>query len=171
MTIGLLTDQSGFPLTVSAFEGNKAQSKTRFRRHRRPHRRSETGTGTAAGAGAAAGADLRRTGGGTYGFLAWLTNPARRLAYSVGLTITDDIAAAILALPNNAWNPAYDNDREVRDGRVGRRAYRMLELSSWAKGRRLIVRKERPHPGAQLRFTDLDANGALCLPPAPKQGS
>jgi hypothetical protein len=32
----------------------------------------------------------------------------------------------------------------------------MLDLSSWPKGMRLIVRKERPHPGAQLRFTDLD---------------
>jgi Transposase DDE domain len=28
ITIGLLTDQSGFPLTVSAFEGNKAETKT-----------------------------------------------------------------------------------------------------------------------------------------------
>ena len=33
----------------------------------------------------------------------------------------------------------------------------MLELSGWPKGMRVIVRKERPHPGAQLRFTD--ANG------------
>jgi hypothetical protein len=32
----------------------------------------------------------------------------------------------------------------------------MLELSSWPKGMRVIVRKERPHPGARLRFTDID---------------
>ncbi len=34
----------------------------------------------------------------------------------------------------------------------------MLDLSSWPAGMRVIVRKERPHPGAQLRFTDLDGH-------------
>lgn len=29
-------------------------------------------------------------------------------------------------------------------------------MKGWPKGMRLIVRKERPHPGAQLRFTDAD---------------
>ena len=33
----------------------------------------------------------------------------------------------------------------------------MLDLSSWPAGMRVIVRKERPHPGAQLRFTDIHA--------------
>src|SRR3712207_2295230 len=32
----------------------------------------------------------------------------------------------------------------------------LFDLSSWPRGMRLIVRKERPHPGAQLRITDLD---------------
>jgi hypothetical protein len=31
----------------------------------------------------------------------------------------------------------------------------LLDLESWPEGMRVIVRKERPHPGAQLRFTDL----------------
>jgi hypothetical protein len=39
------------------------------------------------------------SGGGTHEFLNWLTRPGRRLAYSVGFNITDDIAAAILAIP------------------------------------------------------------------------
>jgi hypothetical protein len=34
----------------------------------------------------------------------------------------------------------------------------MLDLSSWPKGMRVIVGKERPHPGAQLRFTDIDGH-------------
>ena len=34
----------------------------------------------------------------------------------------------------------------------------MLDLSSWPAGMRVIVRKERPHPGAQLRFTGLDGH-------------
>ena len=32
----------------------------------------------------------------------------------------------------------------------------MVDLSSWPEGSRLIVRRERPHPGAQLSFTDHD---------------
>ncbi len=32
----------------------------------------------------------------------------------------------------------------------------LFDLSAWPPGMRLIVRKERPHPGAQLRITDLD---------------
>ena len=31
-----------------------------------------------------------------------------------------------------------------------------VDLSSWPEGSRLIVRRERPHPGAQLSFTDHD---------------
>ena len=34
----------------------------------------------------------------------------------------------------------------------------LLDLDSWPAGTRVIVRKERPHPGAQLRFTDIDGH-------------
>jgi hypothetical protein len=44
-------------------------------------------------------------GGGTHDFLTWLTCPGRRLAYSVGFTITGDIAAAILKITGSAWTP------------------------------------------------------------------
>jgi hypothetical protein len=30
--------------------------------------------------------------------------------------------------------------------------------TAWPTGMRVIVRKERPHPGAQLRFTDIDGH-------------
>ena len=63
------------------------------------------------------------SGGGTHGFLAWLTSPRRRLAYSVGFTITDDIADAILKIPARAWTAAYDSDRHPAR-RLGRRAHR-----------------------------------------------
>jgi hypothetical protein len=39
------------------------------------------------------------SGGGTQDFLAWLAKPGRRLAYSVGFTITEDIQQAILTIP------------------------------------------------------------------------
>lgn len=43
------------------------------------------------------------SGRGTHDFLAWLSSPGRRLHYSVGMTITDDVAEAILALPDRVW--------------------------------------------------------------------
>ncbi len=56
------------------------------------------------------------SGGGTREFLKWLTARSRRLHYSVGMTITQDIQAAILAVPAAGWTPAYDGDGQVRDG-------------------------------------------------------
>ena len=32
----------------------------------------------------------------------------------------------------------------------------LLDLAGWPAGMRVIVRRERPHPGAQLRFTDIN---------------
>jgi hypothetical protein len=95
------------------------------------------------------------SGGGTQDFLAWVTAPGRRLDYSVGFTITDDVQAAILAIPAAAWAPAYDADGQVRPGAWVAEITGMLDLAKWPAGMRVIVRKERPHPGAQLRFTDI----------------
>jgi Transposase DDE domain group 1 len=40
------------------------------------------------------------SGGGTHDFLAWLASPGRRLHYSIGMTITEEMQQAILALPD-----------------------------------------------------------------------
>jgi hypothetical protein len=48
------------------------------------------------------------SGGGTHAFLNWLTAARRRLAYSVGFTITDEVAGAIGKVAPQAWTPAYD---------------------------------------------------------------
>jgi hypothetical protein len=98
------------------------------------------------------------SGGGTHGFLEWLTAPSRRLHYSIGMTITEDMQAAIGKVPAAAWTPAYDGDGQVRDGAWAAGITGLLDLSGWPAGLRVIVRKERPHPGAQLRFTDLDGH-------------
>ena len=42
------------------------------------------------------------SGGGTHRFLAWLTRPGRRLHYSIGMTITEDMHQAILPIPGRA---------------------------------------------------------------------
>jgi hypothetical protein len=93
--------------------------------------------------------------GGTHKFLDWLTARGRWLSYSVGMTITEQIHQAVLKIPASAWTPAVEPGGEIRDGAwVAELAGDVLD--GWPKGMRLIVRKERPHPGAQLRFTDAD---------------
>jgi hypothetical protein len=46
-----------------------------------------------------------------------------------------------------------------------------MDLTGWPPGMRVILRKERPHPGAQLRITDVDGNRitafATNTPPRP----
>src|SRR5918993_750135 len=59
-------------------------------------------------------------------------------------------------LPASVWTPAYDGDGQVRDGAWVAELTGLLDLSGWPKGLRVIARKERPHPGAQLRITDAD---------------
>ena len=109
--------------------------------------------------------------GGTHSFLEWLTAPSRRLHYSVGVTVAEDTQAAILKVPADSWTPAYDGDGRVTDGAWVADITGMLDLSSWPAGMRVIVRKERPHPGAQLRFTDIDGHRFTASPPTPGKGS
>jgi hypothetical protein len=110
------------------------------------------------------------SGGGTHDFLAWLAAPGRRLHYSVGMTITDDIAGATLALPDRVWEPAYDAGGQVRPGAWVAELTDLLDLASWPEGMRVIVRKERPHPGAQLRFTDINGHRFTCFATDAKTG-
>ena len=94
------------------------------------------------------------TAGGTHEFVHHLH--ARRLSYSVGFFLSDAAAAALDLIPEAAWTPAYNADGQVRDGAWVAEATGVLDLSGWPQGMRVIVRKERPHPGAQLRLTDRD---------------
>ena len=98
------------------------------------------------------------SGGGTHEFVSWLASPGRRLHYSVGMTITEDMQDAILQLPERVWEPAYDAGGQVRPGAWVAELTGLLNLGGWPEGMRVIVRRERPHPGAQLRFTDIDGH-------------
>lgn len=92
--------------------------------------------------------------GGTHEFMNWLHD--RKLAYSLGFTLPADAVERLARIPATAWTSAYDADRTPRDGAWVAEATGVLDLSGWPPGIRVIVRKERPHPGAQLRFTDAD---------------
>jgi DDE family transposase len=110
------------------------------------------------------------SGGGTHEFLTWLTARSRRLHYSVGMTITEAIQDAIGQVPAKAWTPAYDGDGQVRKGAWVADITGLLDLDSWPAGMRVIVRKERPHPGAQLRFTDIDGHRFTAFATDTKRG-
>lgn len=100
------------------------------------------------------------TAGGTYGFLAHIRSLRRQgvdTCFSVGVAITEPIRAAISATPDHAWYPALDADGEVRDGAQIADLTGLVEaqlLANYPPGTRMIARRERPHPGAQLDLFD-----------------
>jgi hypothetical protein len=95
--------------------------------------------------------------GGTHELLSWLTG--QRVQYSVGFSLPDTFADELAMLDRaKLWQPAYDSDGQIRPGAFVTEATGLLDLGSWPDGMRVIIRKERPHPGAQLRITDHDGN-------------
>ncbi|MFE6904379.1 IS1380 family transposase [Streptomyces sp. NPDC057717] len=97
-------------------------------------------------------------------------NPGRWPSYCVGMTISDAIHQAVNKIPKRAWTPAFDAGGTERPGAWVTEITEMPDLSSWPKGMRLVVRKERPHPGAQLRFTGLDGLRLTCFATNTKGG-
>ena len=73
--------------------------------------------------------------------------------YPVDVRVQDAVDTLNLG---HAWYPAIDTTGGLRDGAWVAEATDLVNLASWPTGTRLILRKERPHPGAQLRFTDTD---------------
>ncbi|HTX94452.1 MAG TPA: IS1380 family transposase [Mycobacterium sp.] len=95
--------------------------------------------------------------GATYGFAAACRG--ERVGFSLGAVIDAAIRDAVETLnTTDAWYPAIDAGGAIRDGAWVAEATALVDLSKWPSGTRLILRKERPHPGAQLRFTDTDGH-------------
>ena len=95
------------------------------------------------------------SGGATKAFLHHVVGLG--LQYSVGFTAHDPVEQAVRVLPTAAWTAAYDADEQPRDGaQVAELTGLLPDLTGrgWPPGMRVIARRERPHPGAQLRQTD-----------------
>jgi len=92
--------------------------------------------------------------GGTHKLLEFLTT--QHLSHSVGSGPSETLTAALPLIPHSVWTPAYDAEQAPREGAWVAELTDLVDLSGWPVGMRLILRKERPHPGAQLRFTDGD---------------
>jgi hypothetical protein len=75
--------------------------------------------------------------------------------YAVDVRVRD---AAEVLNAGQCWYPAIDSGGGIREGAWVAEATDLVDMSSWPVGTRLILRKERPHPGAQLNFTDSDGH-------------
>lgn len=93
--------------------------------------------------------------GATHAFLDWLTK--QRLSYSIGFAL-GDVSDVLGKIPADVWTPAYTSDGQIRDGAWVAELTGLLDLTGWPTGMRVIARKERPHPGAQLRLIDIDGH-------------
>ncbi len=92
------------------------------------------------------------SGGATHAFLDHVCSLG--LCFSVGFDLTEPVREAILALPERAWRPALSQAGEPGEGAAVAELALELEANGWPAGTRAICRRERPHPGAQLSFTD-----------------
>jgi len=87
----------------------------------------------------------------------------RGVGFSFGFPVDHRVQAVVDLVPASCWAPAVATDGEIRDGAWVTEATAMIDLAGWPEGSRLILRKERPHPGAQLTFTDVDGMRVTAL--------
>jgi hypothetical protein len=95
------------------------------------------------------------TGGASHAFTSHLRE--RGVRFSISLPADERIRAAVLAVPEAAWQPAVGSDGQAREG-AEVAELSSLDLAGWPAGTRAICRREDPHPGAQLSFTDADGH-------------
>jgi hypothetical protein len=90
--------------------------------------------------------------GASHELLEWCRDG--RIEFSVGYDLTETVRAAILKIPEHDWICSLDQDGHARSNGQVCEITEHLDLTSWPQGTRVIVRRERAHPGAQLSFTD-----------------
>ena len=82
---------------------------------------------------------------------AWVGHlAAAGFGYSTGFGVTDAVRAAISKVPAWVWTPTIDTLGGHRDGADVADVTGLLDLAGWPDRMRVLVRRERPHPGAQL---------------------
>lgn len=148
------TEGTGEPLAISLRTGNAGsntavdhiavtkQALAQLPTHRVGHRPGKRVLVRTDGAGA------------THAFMNYLA--AQRVSYSVGFSLPTNTADLLALIPSEVWAPAYNAEGGVREGAWVAELTGLMDLAGWPAGMRVIVRKERPHPGAQLRITDVE---------------
>ncbi|MBK3573461.1 IS1380 family transposase [Streptomyces sp. MBT65] len=77
-----------------------------------------------------------------------------RTFFSVGYAINEPVRCAVRAMPDRLWHPALNQDGTLRAGAEVAELTGLVNLDGYPAGTRIIVRRERPHPGAQLTLFD-----------------
>ncbi len=88
--------------------------------------------------------------GAVRGFIDGLV--VRNCEFSISARVSNALDTAIAKVADNDWQPAINTDGEPRRG--AQVAELDVSVDGWPSGTRAIVRRERPHPGAQLRLWD-----------------
>jgi hypothetical protein len=81
-----------------------------------------------------------------------------RIGFSVGYDLTETVRAAIVKIADGDWVCAVTQDDSQRPNGQVCEITDLLDLAGWPAGSRVLVRRERAHPGAQLTFTDHDGH-------------
>jgi hypothetical protein len=90
--------------------------------------------------------------GATHGFVAGLVEA--NIEYSIGHPVDAGVRKALLLFQEEDWVHAIEVDGTDRDGAWVAELTDLMDLSTWGEDARLICRRERPHPGAQLSLFD-----------------
>jgi len=90
--------------------------------------------------------------GATHDFVAGLVEA--NIEYSIGHSVDQGVREALLLFQEEDWVEALEADGTVRDGAWVAELTDLMDLSTWGEDSRLICRRERPHPGAQLSLFD-----------------
>ena len=97
--------------------------------------------------------------GASHGFVCGLTEA--NIEYSIGHQINSKVREALLLFQEEDWEQAIEADGTVREGAWVGELTELMDLSSWGEGARLIIRRERPHPG-HARVEDRVRNWKDC---------
>jgi hypothetical protein len=99
---------------------------------------------------------VRTDSGGTTHGLAEAAR-ARGVRFIGGFQMRAPLAQVVISVPKKRWKRAISSDgtEELETGQVAE-VTDLVDLSAWPEGTRMIARREQPHPGAQLRFTDVE---------------
>lgn len=83
----------------------------------------------------------------------------RHVNFVIGHALDVDVAKILVDVPKRRWQPAISADgTDLREHAEVVEITDLVDLSGWPDGCRMIARRELPHPGAQLTFTDVDGH-------------
>ena len=83
----------------------------------------------------------------------------RGVRFVVGHRLSADLARLVIDVPQNRWTSTISADgTEERDAGEVAEVSDLVDLGRWPQGTRMLVRREEPHPGAQLTFSDIEGH-------------